>query len=122
MVLRPAMTISDRNRKYFEGIGLSAAIRRELIIGGSAFLGLENDQRRIEAREWIDEQEQNIRDKERTHNNRELWTLISAIVAAVAGVIGVAWINALIASPIRPLSPSLGSGHSFHRTITYPLL
>jgi hypothetical protein len=90
MVLRPAMTISDRNRKYFEGIGLSA-IRRELIIGGSAFLGLENDQRRIEAREWIDEQEQNIRDKERTHNNRELWTLISAIVAAVAGVIGVAW-------------------------------
>ena len=68
-----------------------SAIRRELIIGGSAFLGLENDQRRIEAREWIDEQEQNIRDKERTHNNRELWTLIAAIgIAKLPELLGAA--------------------------------
>jgi hypothetical protein len=85
-----AMTISDRNRIYFEAIGLRE-IRRELVVGSVLYLGADNDPRRAEAREWVSEQERKIQKADATRTAREIWTLIAAIVAAVAGVIGVVW-------------------------------
>jgi hypothetical protein len=84
------MTISDRNRIYFEAIGLRE-IRRELVVGSVLYLGADNDPRRAEAREWVSEQERKIQKADATRTAREIWTLIAAIVAAVAGLIGVVW-------------------------------
>jgi hypothetical protein len=68
------MTISDRNRIYFEAIGL-AEIRRELVVG-------------------VAEQEGKNRETERVRTAREnkmlrytFLTLIAAIVAAVAAIV-----------------------------------
>jgi hypothetical protein len=64
------MTISDRNRAYFEAIGLPE-IRRELVVGTVMYLGLDNDPRRIEAREWVAEQDERNRAAERIRTARE---------------------------------------------------
>ena len=68
------MTISDRNRIYFEAIGL-VEIRRELVVG-------------------VAEQEGKNRETERVRTAREnkmlrytFLTLIAAIVAAVAAIV-----------------------------------
>jgi hypothetical protein len=88
------VTISDHNRKRFEGIGLDF-IRRELTVGNNFYLpidpAMQND-----AKEWVAEQEEIIRKAELERTNREkltlkytLWTLVAAIVAVVVGIIGI---------------------------------
>jgi hypothetical protein len=90
------MTISDRNRTYFEAIGL-ADIGRELVVGSVLYPGDANDRRRAEAREWVDEQNAKREQEKREAREREAktlgWTIagvIVAIVAAVAAIIA-AW-------------------------------
>jgi hypothetical protein len=87
------VTISDKNRKRFEGIGLEY-IKRELTVGNSFYLQTEAE--RSEAQEWVAEQEEKIRKAESEHISREKltlkytrWTLIAAIAAVVVGVIGI---------------------------------
>jgi len=90
------MTISDKNRRLFEDIGITA-IRRELAAGGIQYLGID-DAKRNEAREWVQEavcDEQSKRAaRERLEQQRfnviRMWTITAAlagIVAAVAAVI-----------------------------------
>jgi hypothetical protein len=77
-----------------EGIGLEA-IRRELTVGNNFYLPIDPVMQ-AEAKEWVKEQEQKIRDAEQNRINREKltlkytrWTLIAAIAAVVVGVIGI---------------------------------
>jgi t-SNARE complex subunit (syntaxin) len=88
------MTISDKNRKLFEGIGFEA-IRREVTLGNNYYLPIDQAAQ-AEAREWVAEQEEKNRVAERIRTAREtkvfsytFWTLIAAIAAVLVGVIGV---------------------------------
>jgi hypothetical protein len=88
------MPVSEKNRKRFEGIGLEA-IRRELTVGNNFYLPIDPAMQ-AEAREWVEEQEEKIRNAELERTNREkltlkytLWTLIAAIGAVVVGIAGI---------------------------------
>jgi hypothetical protein len=87
------VTISVKNRKRFEGIGLDH-IKRELTVGNSYYM--QTTEARGEAEEWVAEQEEKIRKAESEHISREKltlkytrWTLIAAIAAVVVGVVGI---------------------------------
>ena len=54
------MTISDKNRKWFEGIGLDK-IRLEITVG-NYFYTPADPAAQAEAREWVAEQEKEIRE------------------------------------------------------------
>jgi hypothetical protein len=81
------VTISDKNRKRFEGIGLEF-IKRELTVGNQYYIPIDAPTQ-AEAREWVAEQEKKIRNKERNRVIREILTLIAAIAAVAVGIIGV---------------------------------
>jgi hypothetical protein len=88
------VTISDTNRKRFEGIGLEP-IRRELTFGNNYYLPIDPAMQ-SEAKEWVAEQEEIIRNAERERTNREkltlkytLWTLLAAIAAVLVGIAGI---------------------------------
>jgi hypothetical protein len=90
------LPISQTNRKYFEAIGLPE-IRRELVVGTVLYLGTDTDRRRVEAREWVAEQEAKLEQEKREARQREEktleWTIagvVVAIVAAIAAIIA-AW-------------------------------
>jgi hypothetical protein len=85
------VTISDKNRKLFIGVGLEA-IRRELTVGNNYHLPTDLASQAA-AREWVEEQEREIRDAETARTAREnkvlnytFWTLVAAIAAVVVGV------------------------------------
>ena len=77
------MTVSDTNRKRFEGIGLDH-IRRELTVGNSYYI--KTTEARGEAEEWVAEQEEKIREAEADRIKREKIIMYAAIVAGIAGV------------------------------------
>jgi hypothetical protein len=82
------MTVSDRYRARFEGIGLPR-IRRELTVGSAAFLGNNEDTRR-QAREWVEEK---LEEERREKASARRWTVargIAGFIAAVAACIA-AW-------------------------------
>jgi hypothetical protein len=88
------VTISDTNRKRFEGIGLEA-IRRELTIGNNFYLPIDPVMH-VEAQEWVAEREREILEVELAGMSREkrilkytLWTLLAAIAAVVVGIVAV---------------------------------
>ena len=91
---RCAVTISDKHRKLFEGIGFED-IRRRVTLGNNYYLPIDQAAQ-AEAREWVAEQEEKNREAERDRINRETltlkytrWTLIAAIAAVVVGVVGI---------------------------------
>jgi hypothetical protein len=90
------MAISENNRNRFENIGL-ASIRRELAVGSIQFLGLDEGVR-AQAKEWISEQDEKVRQEKQEAKDLEAqrfntirrWTVIAAlagVVAAIAAVI-----------------------------------
>jgi hypothetical protein len=88
------VTISDKNRKWFEGIGLDK-IRLEITVGNQYYIPID-PAAQAEAREWVAEQEKEIREAELARTTREkltlkysLWTLIAAIAAVVVGIAGI---------------------------------
>ena len=78
------MTISDKNRKRFEGIGLEF-IKRELTVGNSFYM--QTIEARGEAEEWVAEEERKIRTAEAERTKREKIIMYAAIVAAVAAIV-----------------------------------
>jgi hypothetical protein len=80
-----AVTISDKNRKRFEGIGLEY-IRRELTVGNHQYIPIDAPTQ-AEAREWVVEQEDKIRKTEAQRTCREKVIMVAAIVAAIAAII-----------------------------------
>jgi hypothetical protein len=88
------VTISDKNRKRFEGIGLEF-IRREITVGNNYYIPIDSATQ-AEAREWVAEQDDKNREAERIRSVREnrvlrytFWTLVAAIAAVVVGVLGI---------------------------------
>jgi hypothetical protein len=88
---RRTVTISDKNRKWFEGIGLDK-IKLEITVGNQYFIPIDATAQ-AEAREWVTEQEKKIRDAEADRIGREkkmlrytFGTLIAAVVAAIAAI------------------------------------
>jgi hypothetical protein len=86
------MTISDRNRKLFEGVGLDT-VRRELATRVYYYLSSGSAESLDQARAWVAEKEKDIEDAEAAKLELadkllrySLWTLIAAVVAAVAAV------------------------------------
>jgi hypothetical protein len=86
------MTISDRNRKLFDGVGLET-VRRELASRVYYYLSSGSAESLEQAREWVAEQEKKIEDTEADKLDREdkllcysFWTLVAVIIAAVAAV------------------------------------
>jgi hypothetical protein len=86
------MTISDRNRKLFEGVGLET-VRRELATRVYYYLSSGSAESLEQAREWVAEQEKVIEDAEAAKLDRDdkllrysFWTLLAAIIAAIAAV------------------------------------
>jgi hypothetical protein len=86
------MTISDRNRKLFEGVGLET-VRRELATRVYYYLSSGSAESLDQAREWVAEQEKDIEAAEVDKLDREdkllrysFWTLVAAIIAAVAAI------------------------------------
>jgi hypothetical protein len=76
--------ISEKNRKYFEGIGLDA-IKREPTLGNNFYISIDAATQ-AEAKEWVAEQEEKKRQK--------WWQWIianigtpAAIISAVAGTL-----------------------------------
>lgn len=85
------MTVSEKNRRFFEGVGLEA-IRREVTVGNNYYIPIDPAMQ-AEAREWVAEREQEIRDADRARTTREKqtlkytrWTLVAAIAAALVGI------------------------------------
>ena len=90
----PLMTVSEKNRKLFEGVGLEF-IRRELTVGNNYYIPIDPPTQ-AEAREWVAEQEKEIREAERDRTTREKltlkytrWTLFAAIAAVFVGLAGI---------------------------------
>jgi hypothetical protein len=88
------MTVSDKNRKFFEGVGLDA-ISREVTVGFHKYIPIDAATQ-AEAREWVAEREKEIREAERARTTREqltlkytLWTLFAAIAAVLVGIAGI---------------------------------
>ncbi len=88
------MAISEKNRKRFEGIGFEA-VRRELAVGNNHYLPIDATAQ-AEAREWIAEQEKEIRETALARVAREqrslkytFWTLVAALAAVVVSIVGV---------------------------------
>jgi hypothetical protein len=88
------MTVSENNRKRFEGVGLEV-IRREVTVGDYHYIPVD-DATRAEAREWVAEREREILEAELARMIREkrtlkytLWTLLAAIAAVVVGIVAV---------------------------------
>jgi hypothetical protein len=88
------VTISDKNRKRFEGIGLEM-IRREVTVGNQFYIPIDAATQ-AEAREWVDEQERQLREVNDARTVREkrtlrytFWTLIAAIAAVFVGIAGI---------------------------------
>jgi hypothetical protein len=86
------MTISDRNRKLFEGVGLET-VRRKLATRVFYYLSSGSAESLDQAREWVAEQEKDIEDAEADKLDREdrllrysFWTLVAAIIAAIAAI------------------------------------
>jgi hypothetical protein len=52
------MTVSEKNRKFFAGVGLEA-IRREVTVGYHKYIPIDNATQ-AEAREWVAEREREI--------------------------------------------------------------
>ena len=63
------MAVSEKNRNLFEGVGLEM-IRRELTVGDYHYIPVD-DATRNETREWVAEQESQIRQAERARSDRE---------------------------------------------------
>jgi disulfide bond formation protein DsbB len=89
------VTISDKNRKWFEGIGLDK-IRLEITVGNQYYIPVDAAAQ-AEAREWVAEQDAKREQEKREARQREVktlgWTIagvLVAIVAACAAVIA-AW-------------------------------
>ena len=90
----PLMTVSEKNRKLFEGVGLEF-IRRELTVGNNYYIPIDPPTQ-AEAREWVAEREKEIREAERDRTtcekltlNYTLWTLLAAIAAVFVGIVGI---------------------------------
>ena len=88
------MSVSEKNRKRFEGIGFEA-VRRELTVGNNYYLPIDANAQ-AEAKEWVAEKEKEIREAELARIGREqrslkynFLTLLAAIAAVVVGIIGV---------------------------------
>jgi hypothetical protein len=88
------MTVSDKNRNFFEGVGLDA-ISREVTVGFHKYIPIDAATQ-AEAREWVSEREKEIREAERARTTREkltlkytLWTLLAAIAAVFVGIAGI---------------------------------
>jgi hypothetical protein len=86
------MTVSEKNRKFFAGVGLEA-IRREVTVGYHKYIPIDNATQ-AEAREWVAEREREILEAELARMTREkrtlkytLWTLLAAIAAVVVGIV-----------------------------------
>jgi hypothetical protein len=82
------MTISDRNRKLFEGVGLET-VRRELATRVYYYLSSGSAESLDQAREWVAQQEKDIEAAAKLNREDKLlrysqWTLIAAIIAAIA--------------------------------------
>ena len=67
------MTVSEKNRKHFAGVGLEV-IRREVTVGDYHYIPVD-DVTRAEAREWVAEKEKEIREAELARTTREKLTL-----------------------------------------------
>jgi hypothetical protein len=78
------VTISDKNRKRFEGIGLEF-IKRELTVGNSYYL--RTPEECGEGQEWVSEQEEIISKADAEWTKREKIIMYAAIVAAVAAIV-----------------------------------
>ena len=85
------MTVSEKNRRFFEGVGLEA-IRREVTVGNHYYIPID-PATQAEAREWVAEREQEIRDADRARTTRgkltlkyTRWTLVAAIAAVLVGI------------------------------------
>ena len=88
------MTVSEKNRKFFEGVGLEV-VRREVTVGVHHFIPIDNATQ-AEAREWVAEQEAEVRGAELARTTREKltlkytrWTLLAAIAAVFVGIAGI---------------------------------
>jgi hypothetical protein len=84
------MTISDRNRKLFDGVGLET-VRRELASRVYYYLSSGSAESLDQAREWMAEQEKDIEAADKLDREDKLlrysfWTLVTAIIAAIAAI------------------------------------
>jgi hypothetical protein len=90
------MAVSERNRTRFSAIGLDA-VRREVVTGTVTFLGISDDER-AQAREWVEQQEAELRRREEDRQALDerrfqiirRWTIIAAVAGAAAAITGAA--------------------------------
>jgi hypothetical protein len=85
------MTVSEKNRKFFAGVGLEAI--RRVTVGVHHYMPIDAATQ-VEAREWVAEREREILEAELARMTREkrtlkytLWTLLAAIAAVVVGIV-----------------------------------
>ena len=89
------MAISDQIRAHFKAIG-KELIQRELAAGDIRYLGISDD-KRAQAKEWVEEQEAEVRGHQAVAQSLEttrfetirMWTIIAAVAGAIAALTGV---------------------------------
>ena len=84
------MTISDENRARFEGLG-TAEVRHELGVGYVRHL---SGEQRVQAQEWLAEQDASFKDATIEAKRRETRQFILGIIVGALGALGVtaAWL------------------------------
>ena len=78
------MTISDENRARFEGLG-TAEVRHELGVGYVRHLSREQ---RVQAQEWLAEQDASFKDAGIEAKRRETRQFILGIIVGALGALG----------------------------------
>ena len=78
------MTISDENRACFEDLG-TAEVRHELRVGYVRHL---SGEQRVQAQEWLAEQDASFKDAEIEAKRRETHQFILGIIVGALGALG----------------------------------